>query len=117
MISVIELNLNITKMNLQTVLKIMKKDYGWSGELLKEQEDFAQDLIDAAEKALIIDGVSNWVAVTEKLPLVDGFYLVYIDGLTEDKALYKNNEFHIRDETLMDMEITHWMYLPKPPCC
>ena len=69
------------------------------------------------QKQLDLYAVSNWVAVTEKLPLVDGFYLVYIDGLTEDKALFKNNEFHVRDETLMDMEITHWMYLPKPPCC
>lgn len=68
------------------------------------------------EEQLTIGGVSNWVAVTEKLPLVNGFYLVYIDGLTEEKALFKNNEFHVREETLTDMEVTHWMHLPKPPC-
>lgn len=34
-------------MDLKIVLKIMKEDYGLSGKLLKEQEDFAQDLINA----------------------------------------------------------------------
>ncbi len=108
-------------MELSKLKKILEDDYGWGNLDTDENrwfvDEILQDSIYAISEALTLTSVSKWVAVTEKLPLVDGFYLVYIDGLTEEKALFKNNEFHVRDETLMECEVTHWMYLPKPPCC
>lgn len=80
-------------MDLKKVLKIMKEDYGWSGKLLKEQEDFAQDLVDATEKALSINGVSQQRELLEWLSNDDYFNIPKdeISEILEDWKTYNSN--------------------------
>ena len=61
---------------------------------------------------------NQWIAVTDKLPWLDCWVLVYAHGAMNCMAYYDGQW---RDWVGMTMsnivisEITHWMPLPKPP--
>ena len=67
------------------------------------------------EKALIIQGVSNWVAVEEKLPRKYENVIIRNENniVTTDQISDNGWVF----EELTKVKVTHWQNLPKPPCC
>ena len=72
-------------------------------------------LLNMLEKQLTLTDVSNWVAVEEKLPpkyenviIRNENNIVSTDQISDDGWVYEN---------LCKLKVTHWMHLPKPPCC
>ena len=84
---------------------------------MTEKDLMIQDL--RRENAKLRARVPQWIAVEDRLPEEDGYYLcciksslfpdrVYIDILECDKSSFE--EGHIYTDT-----VTHWMPLPDPP--
>lgn len=64
-----------------------------------------------------IGAVSNWVAVRDELPPVELDVLVW-----DEFSIYISNRLDVEgvvwDESTQILDnVTHWMHLPKPPCC
>jgi len=74
-----------------------------------------RDFAEAELKKLHIPLIGNWVAVKEQLPPDETEkYIVLRDGEIEfDKWIFDGNKGYWWDY----MGITHWMHIPKPPCC
>ena len=53
----------------------------------------------------------EWYSVATT-PIVDGFYIVSNELGDVAMALYKFNEWHTQFD---DFEVTHWIFVPKPP--
>lgn len=73
-------------------------------------------------QALTLGGVSNWVAVKDRLPHDDyGAYIVCL----ENKSIFKMNYLKLTKRWWVDglgeeqkgNKVVYWMELPKPPCC
>ena len=60
--------------------------------------------------------VMHWVVCKEELPKKEGNYLINWDGLVLEAEFYKEDKIWISEEGLLYENVTHWMYLPKPPC-
>lgn len=67
--------------------------------------------INETEVNAVLPLVSNWVAITDALPnaneevltiTADGWYRLMTYGSTGSR---------------FPSQVTHWMHLPKPPCC
>lgn len=72
-------------------------------------------LKEAEKKQLHIPVVSNWVAVEEKLPpkyenviIRNENNIVTTDQISDNGWVF---------EEISKVKVTHWMHLPKPPCC
>jgi Protein of unknown function (DUF551) len=64
--------------------------------------------------------ISNWIAATDRLPSIDGSYLVHCPSADPDKPLiatawYNPNAGWSLLPDLWINAITHWMSLPAPP--
>ena len=83
--------------------------YGWFEEAYNKGEEQG--------KKFTLSVVSKWVAVEEKLPLKDGDYIVFEDGVVFEACYYKEKNIWIDYEVTTYKDVTHWKELPKPPCC
>lgn len=58
----------------------------------------------------------RWIDVNEKMPLEDGFYLVYQNPLKNNAYPVRVSIFHKNINLFLDYSnITHWMFLPEKP--
>ena len=105
----------ITKELALTICEMFQKDYTKRpiGQTMRDIEN----LIDKhRSKQLILSGVINWVAVSERLPTEQTDVITY------------SKEFEVRNGRCMQkgswfvngysrlVNVTHWAELPKPPC-
>ena len=92
-------------------------------ELLEEAEGLVNNDVPSLEQIadhLIAHGVTiqKWIPVTERLPDVNKFVLVYGEGIvgeatrdgTDGKFYWAGS-----DEYCSAIDVTHWMPLPSPP--
>ena len=75
-----------------------------------------QNLENGTEQALITPVVMQWVAVEDALPPVELYVLVW-----DEFSIYISNRLDVEgviwDESTQILDdVTHWMYLPQPPC-
>ena len=80
------------------------------------------NLQESTEQALTIPIVSNWVAVSKQLPEITmntmSDWVLTFDPVAcrIDKAFY-SKVTGWQAEHGEEMKVSHWMPLPKPPCC
>lgn len=70
----------------------------------------------AETKPCTIHGVMQWVAIKDELPPVELDVLVW-----DEFNVYISNRLDqdgvVWDESIQILDgVTHWMYLPEPPC-
>ena len=90
---------------------------------LKENNDLITSVKKETAKQLILSGVSNWVAISDRKPPKEwSNYMVCL----ENNSIFQANYCRIGTERWLIVgvgEITnenpvlYWMEEPKPPCC
>jgi hypothetical protein len=78
-----------------------------------------EEAVAAAQK---LSTAGQWISVTERLPVVDGAYIVstpvrnWFEGPKSfaDVAYYGEGVFRDEDDWHI-LSVTHWMPLPEPP--
>jgi len=94
------------------------------GDMHSEQGCYCYEYVDFLEQKLAngvgqstsncnIPLVSNWVAITEAPPK-NGYYLVVHTNNLPFVAMYNEGQW---TSDLEKVKPTHWMHLPKTPCC
>ena len=88
----------------------------------KAEEQIKQAFIDGMNQQLILSGVINWVAVSQKLPTrMDEDYLVCVRNKNKEGGIpiqdignFSSDGVWIKQNTWE--EVVYWAELPKPPC-
>ena len=94
-------------------------------DLWDEAADAIEKLVLELDKASNSGGKTSWIPVTERLPEKDGPVLVYYGfdhGNGFGKMFTQVLDYYATDrmprfqnEGMMNLKVTHWMPLPKPP--
>ena len=105
------------------LVKLVEKVYKLEGEPKNVNKVFALICLQAFEEQLILSGVSNWVAISDRKPPKEwSNYMVCL----ENNSIFQANYCRIGTERWLIVgvgEITnenpvlYWMEEPKPPCC